>query len=192
MVKPPDKKTFASSLGVDPETQKVFDLYFSTKEGKENSWLLNDQTFRVGTEIVSSRVMSHWELNGLLTVVRQNSEWRKFSIMDMLWLYIMTQLRESYEVSLDKLKTIKVSLEDKKESYGVAMPLLEVYTMLALTKGKDVVLVIFPDCSAKPFLNKYVHELLKDFGMNNFMVLNLNKILERVMPKYKWVREQLK
>jgi hypothetical protein len=72
------------------------------------------------------------------------------------------------------------------------MPLLEVYTMLALTKGKDVVLVIFPDCSAKPFLNKYVQELLKDFGMNNFMVLNLNRILERVMPKYKWVREQLK
>ncbi len=182
------KKPIATQLPVDPEIKKVIELYF---KDKEVTALFNNRDKQVSYDVVSARTLSHWEDYGLLTVTRDKDVWRrKFSLMDMLWLHIMSQLRDSYGMSLEKLKTVKESLEDKSEIYGVPMPILEVYTMLALTKRKDVALVIFPDSSAKPFLSKYVQELLKDLEMNNFIVLNLNKVLERVMPKYHWVKEQ--
>lgn len=182
------KTVIATALEIDPETKKVIEPYFTDKEVTA---LFNNRDKQVSYDVVSARTLSHWEDYGLLTFTREKDVWRrKFSLMDMLWLHIMAQLRDSYGLPLEKLKTIKESLEDKSEIYHVPMPVLEIYTMLALTKGKDVSLVIFQDCSAKPFLNKYVQEFMKDFVLNNLLVLNLNKILEQVIPKYKWVKEQ--
>ena len=51
----------------------------------------------------------------------------------------------------------------------------------------------FKSTNAKPFLNKYAQALFKEFNTTGiFIVLNLNKILEQVMPKYQWVKENLK
>lgn len=70
----------------------------------------NKRTFTVADGSVSYRVINHWTAEGLLTDERESPRgWRKFTLKDLMWLRILSELRE-FGVSLDKLKRTKLTL----------------------------------------------------------------------------------
>lgn len=63
--------------------------------------------------IKSSRVLNHWDKQGLLLTTRDShEEWRKFSFIDVVWINIITELRE-FGYPIPKIKKIKAKLLSK-------------------------------------------------------------------------------
>ena len=93
----------------------------------------------------------------MLTTHREGREWRRFSIMDAVWVKLLKELRE-FGMSREQLKTTKQSLEFESAKCGVAMPLLEFYTAFAIaTKMPVLVLVLSaPDGESQSTPSKFL------------------------------------
>src|SRR5690606_34162801 len=124
-----DKKNNINA--VDIYKKEAFDIGFNEyfKNSKKNriSEILNSTDQKIKFESVTYRQINSWGDQELLTVQREGKEWRRFSVMDALWVKIIQELRE-FGLSLDKIKIAKESLSFMSDKCGVAMPLLEFYT----------------------------------------------------------------
>src|SRR5207244_8824468 len=72
---------------------------------------VNEKQFTVKDGDVTYRVINHWTAQGLLDDGREDnsSDWRKFSLKDLLWLRVLRELRR-FGLSLEMLRTAYNSL----------------------------------------------------------------------------------
>ena len=85
--------------------ERLLSEYSSLDGGQKISNFLNDRKFTVQSTEHTYRLINHWESKGLLPKVRQsNKEWRKFSMVDLVWLGTIRALRD-YGYSLKKIKS---------------------------------------------------------------------------------------
>lgn len=165
---------------------EAFDIgfysYFKNLQNNKISQLLNSKERKVAFETISYRQINSWEQQGLLNGNREGREWRRFSIMDALWVKIIDELR-TFGVSWERIKVAKESLSFESERCGVEMPLLEFYTAFAIGCTMPVLLLIFKDgisvpCSATQY--KVAKELV---GITNHIQLSLNELLQGMFPE---------
>lgn len=132
---------------------EAFDIgfyqYFKNIKNNKISQVLNSKERNVKFNEITYRQLNSWEAEGLLTVEREGNEWRRFSIMDAIWVKMIKELRE-FGLSRKQLKTTKESLEFASEKCGVAMPMLEFYVAFAIGSKMPVLLLIFKDGVAVP------------------------------------------
>src|SRR6476469_9021990 len=106
--------------------------YFENELGKKFSRALNAKTATLQEGAPSYRVISHWESSGILNSDRPSgSGWRKFSAMDRVWIWIVSELRK-FGASLETIKNVKASLSTLSKAYGCEFPVLELYVIFAL------------------------------------------------------------
>ncbi|MBU0472084.1 MAG: MerR family transcriptional regulator, partial [Nanoarchaeota archaeon] len=75
-------------------------------------------------EGVSYRQINHWTEQGLIDDTRtKDSKWRKFSLIDLVWIHIIRELKE-FGFPNNKIKIVKETILDKKE------PVLKFYIYL--------------------------------------------------------------
>ena len=85
--------------------ERLLSEYSSLVDGQKISNFLNDRRFTVKSTENTYRLINHWESKGLLPKVRKNTkEWRKFSMVDLVWLGTIRALRE-YGYPLKKIKS---------------------------------------------------------------------------------------
>lgn len=147
--------------------------------------MLNDRTYHVNKEPLTYRQLNHWEENGLLPD-REGTGWRRYGLIEALWVYIIYDLRSTFEIRLDGIKKIMTCLQAGPNKYKVFMPVFEVYTGEAWARKRQVYLIIFEDKSAMPGDAELLSSLSKRKDIGHFLVLDINKILKAVMPKYEW------
>ena len=72
---------------------------------------LREKKYTVKDTDKSFRIINHWDSVGLLDDERQDKKekWRKFSQMDIVYLHLLSKLRE-FDLSLAKLKNVKNGL----------------------------------------------------------------------------------
>ena len=164
---------------------EAFDIgfyqYFKNIKNNKISQVLNSKERNVKFNEITYRQLNSWEAEGLLTVEREGNEWRRFSIMDAIWVKMIKELRE-FGLSRKQLKTTKESLEFASEKCGVAMPMLEFYVAFAIGSKMPVLLLIFKDGVAVPAnysQYKINHEFL---GIGNHIQININEILQGFFP----------
>lgn len=177
-------KRGAETVHPSDHMEQVIKFYFSEKAGSESSAILNDKTYYVNQEPITYRQLNHWEESGLLPV--REGGWRKFSLVEALWVHIIYHLRSTFEVRHDGIKTIKQCLTSGKNKYGAFMPIFEIYVQEALVRKRRVFLVVFEDKSASPADSDMVKELTKRSELGHILLLDINMLLKKIIPKYEW------
>lgn len=159
-----------------------FATYFQQAENNRISVILNNKDRNIKLQSVSHRQLNSWDSEGLLTVKRDGREWRKFSVMDAVWVKIVKELRE-FGMSRELVGRVKASLEYEQERYGVPMPMLEFYTAFAISSKLPVLLLVFKDGAAVPcsFAQYRVARELR--VMEHHIQLDLNAIVQEMFPE---------
>jgi DNA-binding transcriptional MerR regulator len=185
MMKPQKQNSNTRDIALDAYKNDAFDngfyQYFKERKGNRISEILNDRNRKVLFKNITYRQISGWEKEGLLDKTRVGNEWRKFSVMDAIWLKIIHELR-NFGMSWNQIKVTKESLEFQNKKCGVAMPLLEFYTAFAIANKMPVMILVFNDGVAIP-ANYTQYKVSRDFlGLDNHIQLSLNNIIQGFFP----------
>ncbi len=159
-----------------------FYRYFKGIGNNNISKILNNKERNVKFETISYRELNSWEKAGLLTVEREGREWRRFSIIDAIWVKLIKELRE-FGVTWKQLKIAKKSLEFESEKCGVAMPMLEFYTAFIIAQKMPVLLLVFKDGITLPVSFTQYKVAKQTGGMPNHMQISLNDIIQGMVPE---------
>lgn len=180
--KPSAKKTVDISQVYRNEAFDIgFYDYFKDLKNNKISKVLNSRDRNVKLNTVTYRQLNSWEEHGLLTGEREGREWRRFSIMDALWLKIIQEVRE-FGLPLEKIKTAKESLSFMAEKCKVEMPFLEFYTAFAIGSKMPVLLLVFKDGVTVPANFTQYKVSSEFFGIDNHLHIDLNQILQAIFP----------
>ena len=161
-----------------------FDIYFVTyfsDENKRNSDWFNDKIRRVKDDKLSYRLINHWSNFGLIDENRPKGKgWRRFSIIEMIWINIIYELRK-FGFPLEKILLVKKSLMQLNDKIPVSpFPYLEVYVHLALRKKMEIFLLVFNNGEAEP-INSDEYNFGVDFNFfNNHLKISLTQILQKL------------
>ena len=119
----------------------------SVIEGANFSELLNDRIYSISYTNQTYRIINHWESKGLIPKVRQNEKgWRKFSLVDLVWLGTIRALRQcGYPIKkikngYDQMMEWHSNLSDSSD-----MPIIEHYIMGFIGYGLGFYCIAFKD-----------------------------------------------
>lgn len=165
--------------------QEAFDIgykqYFKDIANNRISQILNNKERNVKFENITYRQLNSWEKEGLLKNERDDRSWRRFSIMEAIWVKVIQELRE-FGMGWEQIKVAKQSLEWEKDVYKVGMPLLEFYTAFAIGSKMPVLLLVFKDGLCVP-ANLTQYKIAREFSqVENHLQINLNAILQGFFP----------
>lgn len=158
-----------------------FYQYFKNTGQNKISLLLNSTDRNVKFDTVTYRQLNSWEKEGLLSVQREGREWRRFSIIDAIWVKLIKELRE-FGMSREQLKTTKKSFEFESERCGVAMPMLEFYTTFVIGAKMPVLVLIFKDGIAVPCSFTQYKVAKELVGIDNHIQISLNDLMQDMFP----------
>ena len=96
-----------------PEFYNKVKLYRRSEAAVIFAKQLHEQYLRLDNEDFSYRIINHWEKNGLLLNARPDGKgWRRYSIIDVIWINIMGALRD-FGYSIEALKKLRAFLDRK-------------------------------------------------------------------------------
>lgn len=139
---------------------------------------LRNKQFPVGKTSISYRNINHWEEMGLLFDDENRKDgWRKFNIVEVVWLFIIKELRE-YGMSLEAIKKVKeaITFPDKKYQFL----LFEIYVS-AFIYEKDAFLIVAKDglsglgIAEEIEMTQQLHPFPK-----SYITISINSMLEKV------------
>jgi len=166
-----------------------FDLsfaeYFYSESGKKISNWLSIKDKRLESKFLSYRVINHWENKGLLDSDRpQGSGWRKYSLMDIIWVHIITRLR-AFGYPIEMISKVKNNLDKHRvKSNHPHSPLLEYYIAHAFVFRKPVYLLVFENGEVEPVFPDELNLGLKLETIHDFIKIDINNILQKLFPNH--------
>jgi DNA-binding transcriptional MerR regulator len=158
-----------------------FYQYFKQPDKNKISQVLNNKERNLKFESISYRELNSWEKAGLLTVEREGREWRRFSIIDAIWVKLLKELRE-FGVSWKQLKVTKKSLEFESDRCGVQMPMLEFYTAFVIAQKIPVVLLVFKNGISIPVSFTQYKMAKETIGLDSHVQISLNDLVQGLVP----------
>jgi len=180
----PKGKRISDGIGHSTHMEQVIRLYYKENSGKDISEMLNNQSMYVNQEPITYRQLNHWEESGLLP--KREGGWRRFGLIEALWVHIINELRSTFEVRLDGIKKIMDCLTEGTNKYKVFMPVFEIYVMEAWARKRQVYLLVFEDNLAIPTDADKLSDILKKHKPGHVLILDINKLIKVLIPKYDW------
>lgn len=164
---------------------EAFDIgfydYFKDLKNNRISQVLNNKERNVRFDTITYRQLNSWEKEGLLIGTREGREWRRFSIMEAIWVRLIKEFRD-FGMSREQVKISKQSLEFESKKCGVAMPLLEFYTAFAIGVKMPVILLVFKDGVAIPASLTQYKVAKETSKIENHLQVSLNDLLQNMFP----------
>jgi hypothetical protein len=176
------KKSDVVALYRNEAFDNGFYQYFKNLNKVKISGILNSKERNIKFETISYRELNSWEKAGLLNVEREGREWRRFSIMDAIWVKLIKELRE-FGVTWKQLKVTKDSLEFESERCGVPMPMLEFYTAFVIAQRMPVVILVFKNGIAIPVSLTQFKVAKETTGVANHVQISLNDLIQGMVPE---------
>jgi hypothetical protein len=156
----------------------------NSKNFKYFSLWFNEETRREKLNEFSYRVLSHWEKEGIISPKRKDGTgWRKFSIVELIWLHVIKELR-SFNFSISSILNTRESLFSSKPQRNTQL-LFEYYLMLAYIRI-PVILVVFAD--GRGILATYdQYYWSREVGtlISNHIIIDINSIFSHLFPNIK-------
>ncbi len=157
--------------------------HFTSDIGKRFSQMLNEKDKRLDIDDVTSRILNNWEKNGLLDAERPEGKgWRKFSIMDLIWLRLVVELRK-FGLPLEKTRLARKKLTGGEGFDGSEYPLLEFYVAKAFSSRIPCFILIFEDGRAEPVSQAQFNLGIELLLFGNCIIISLNEIIQNIYPK---------
>ena len=161
--------------------------YLNSEHAELTHQTLNEKRFTLKRSEVGARVINHWESEGVTEDPREGgSGWRRFSILDMVWLHAVIRLR-SFGMPMQKLKRARKSLEDLPSfslEDGPTVTLYEFYVTQAMLR-QPVSLIVFEDGEVELLAEGQSSEGITRMtgGLADHVRISLNDILRKLFPK---------
>jgi DNA-binding transcriptional MerR regulator len=145
----------------------------------------NQQTYTVGEEKLSSRVLNHWYQYGIITDDRPNNKgWKKFSFSELIWIQIVLKLR-NFGLDLKRIKKVKeqINFYNIKDSKSKC-PLLDFYMIVALSSNIPIKFIVFESGEAEIVRQSDI-DVANELNLikEDFISIDINKLLDRVLTK---------
>jgi len=145
---------------------------------------------------ISSRMLNHWEELNLIDNNRENGKgWRKFSILDSVWMEIILELR-NFGFPNDKILNVKnhfLNTEGKHKIKSVNQnPFLQFYVANAIAQRKQIYISVFRDGQIEFITASELSKNIKFDTIKNFISINLNELLERIYKQKFNVNSRMK
>jgi DNA-binding transcriptional MerR regulator len=182
--KSPKHSAIADTVQVSERFKTLLIGYFNFKEAVEISHILNKRTKEMKAGIATHRQISNWSRDGLLHYEKNGDEWRRYSIMEALWVHLIHRLRQ-FGYTIEQIKKIKNSLSKESNVAKVPMPMLEFCVSEALARKEPYVLLVFDDGSAIPISYHDFKINITDYELNDHIYISLNRILQHLLPNSK-------
>ena len=145
---------------------------------------LHEQHLRLDSKDLSYRIINHWEKNGLLLNARPDGKgWRRYSIIDVIWINIMGALRD-FGYSIEALKKLRDFLDRKDWKHQLsAMDLIEYYTAKVLSQKTQTFICVFSDGCLGILNNVEYQDMVGMMSTRNHININLNVIIQKVFEQ---------
>lgn len=177
---------------MDDSIEQLTDGWF-TPEGMEHFFALQDvQTLcrelnrKIGTANKGAkkeyRLINHWDSKGLIPPGRDSSkQWRKFSIMDMIWLDVIEDLR-AFGFSIENIRKVKEQLHVPYKNTEATYPLLEFFVFTIIINYNPVFLRVDVNGKLKILLQRGLIENMKKEENGKCILLTLNDYVKERLP----------
>ena len=172
-------------LGKGEEFYLAWICYINSESGKLFSKQINEKKERLsGLSELTYRVINHWENKGLLTFSRSTEKgWRKYSIVDIIWIQIISELR-NFGFPLEKILKVKQNLEMLElKNISNQFPFLEFLIALAIVRKTPAFLLVFSNGEVEPVTYGEYKGLIDLFGIDNHIIISINDILRNLYPE---------
>jgi len=156
--------------------------FFSNKAVESFSCRLNRKTGTVNKDAGKEYwLINQWDNEGLISTGRDAArQWRKFSLMDMIWLDIIEDLRE-FGFGMDKIRKVKeqiqISVCDTVQEY----PLLEFFVFMIISEHLPVFLKVSLSGDIVFVLQDTLALSMND-GTGKGVVLTVNDYVRQKLP----------
>ena len=145
---------------------------------KQFQQTLRLKRYRASDTDINYRTINHWEEMGLLFDDKEREDgWRKFTIVEVLWLHIIKELRD-YGVSIETIQKVKdaITFPSKKEPFL----LLEMY-ISAFAKNKDAFLIVAKDGLSGVGIAEEI-EITQQFQPfpKSYITISINALFEKI------------
>jgi DNA-binding transcriptional MerR regulator len=147
-----------------------------SKGGKELFLMyskLIEKKFHVGETEVARKNLHHWQNFGLLPYPNEEEGWAKFSLVEYIWLKMITELR-AFGVRLEKIKEIKSQLFDYKIEDFKTFFLSSLETYEGEINQKEMVINMF---KRKDIPDKFWEQAFAQMQISNFSILILQILI---------------
>lgn len=133
------------------------------------------------------RMIHYWDKEGLFETLRSEQKgWRKFSVVDLVWISIIKELR-SYGFPIKKIKEVYKHMFRSKIPPLDYEPNLEFQVYLTFAKN-PISLVVFPNGSSY-FIRDYqdpmkvINDLISLNNSTSLILLDLNNIVQQILKQ---------
>ena len=147
--------------------------------------VLNKKKYRVSNKIITPRVLTHWQENGLVSDDRPDGKgWRIFSFSELIWIGCMTKLRK-FGLDLKKIKLVRDYLEMfSQEGKHSKFPILDFYMSYGFQEEIPICLIVFDNGEALIGSQRSI-DVAKQFGLiqDDFISLDVMKMMSKIMTR---------
>lgn len=158
-----------------------FSEYFGSDSGQRISQWLNDRRHRLKTDSLSYRVINHWESIGILSGDRASGKgWRKYSIMDRVYIEIVIALR-NLGFPLEKILKLRESLGIPAVR-EIQFPKLEFLVAQGLVYKQPSFIVVQADGKAEVIDYEDYRFTLEARAWYDHITLGVFPILQKLFP----------
>ena len=185
----PDHKTTEESerfqvpiIGRGDGYDLAWAAYVQGKNYSRMSDLLNEKRHTIKDTDQSYRTINHWSSLGLIEDERtNNSSWRKLSMLDLIWIQIISKLRQ-FGFPLEKLLVTQKELfggkPDRSPYRFFEFAISEVFLKLCQY------LVVLPDGRAAVMSEERLHTTMSLYYLDNFICISLNTIVSNIYKNH--------
>lgn len=143
---------------------------------------LNEPQYTVGATSITYRVMTHWGQVGLLPPKDEDLGWRRFSLIERVWIEAVKKMR-TYGIPLEVIAGACDQVM-RKGRKGLGYPNLEYFVMSAWRSQADPHIMILEDGRTDVGSMEEI-ELSKDAHGQSMLLISLKQILGELGFKVK-------
>ena len=155
----------------------AFASYHFSKESKWLRELVRDKRFKMSDTSISYRAITNWDKLGLLPQGVASEGWRRFSLVELLWIKAVKKMR-TFGMSLEQIASFKESVMDwnkKTKTY----PYFEYYIASAMLSKSDPYIVISNSSVAVMTMDDIeTHKSIS--GSVSLLIISIREILKSV------------
>lgn len=156
----------------------AFANYHVGKSGQFVSSMLNEKKFTIKDTDQTYRLINHWSSLGLIADDRKGEgEWRKLSILDVVWIHVLVALR-GFGFPLEKLRMTQKTLFARGSK--TSMCLFFEFAVAQVMMKQEQCLVVFPDGKAAAIAGSLVETNRQIFDIEDYICINLNRLVSRI------------
>jgi len=142
---------------------------------------LNEPQYTIGDEAISSRVLKHWHDLGILEDNRPKGKgWRKFSFSEVVWISIVSKLR-NFGVVFKNIKKVKKYLDTFNSTKNKSKcPLLDFYIAHCVSSTTPIKMLVFDTGEALIGRQGAIDSAIQDdYIKDDYISIDITKLINK-------------